>query len=133
MSFVVRAIATGLILKWKSDLNRGQLLPVVLLLENLNIRHFLTPGLMFCSSDMELKGKAVQHRHIIRNYLGVSVTERMSCVAIAQTLLGKLRLSLTYVGRFGARGEWERVYQFIEPKEKRDVIYSRYRVVGVHQ
>jgi hypothetical protein len=32
---------------WKPDFNRGQLLPVVLLLEELNIGHFLTPGVMF--------------------------------------------------------------------------------------
>jgi hypothetical protein len=123
---------------WKPDFNRGQLLPIVLLLENLNIRHFLTSGIIFRGSDVELqqlKVTAVQHRHIIRNYLGVSVSERMSGVAIAQTLLSKLGLSLTYVGRFGARGARERVYQFIEPKDGRDVVYSRWqnRVIGVHQ
>jgi hypothetical protein len=75
---------------WKPDFNRGQLLPLVLLLEDLNIRHFLTPGVMFRGSDVELqllKATAVQHRHIIRNYLGVSVSEKMSCVAIAQTYI----------------------------------------------
>ncbi|MEA5573494.1 hypothetical protein [Calothrix sp. UHCC 0171] len=130
---------------WKPDFNRGQLSPMVLLLEDLNIRHFLTPGVMFRGSDVELqelKGKAVQHRHIIRNYLGVSVSERMSAIAIIQTLLSKLGLTLTYVGRFGVRGERERVYQFIEPKDRRDVVYSRWQnhvvteasrsVVGVH-
>jgi hypothetical protein len=123
---------------WKPDFNRGQLLPLVLLLEDLNICHFLTPGVMFRGSDVELqelKGKAVKHRQIIRNYLGVSVSEGMSEVAIAQTLLSKLGLSLTYVGRFGARGERERVYQFVKPKDGRDVVYQRWqnRVAGVHQ
>ncbi|MEA5573498.1 plasmid replication protein, CyRepA1 family [Calothrix sp. UHCC 0171] len=130
---------------WKPDFNRGQLLPLVLLLEDLNIRYFLTSGVMFRGSDdelRELKSKAVQYRQIIRNYLGVSVSERMSEVAIAQTLLSKLGLSLTYVGRFGARGERERVYQFIEPKDGRDVVYKQWQnrvvteasrsVVGVH-
>jgi hypothetical protein len=121
---------------WKPDFNRGQLLPLVLLLEDLNIRHFLTPGVMFRGSDVELqelKGKAVQYRQIIRNYLGVSVSERMSCVAIAQTLLSKLGLKLTYVGRMGSRENRERVYQFIEPQDERDVIYQAWqnRVVTV--
>jgi hypothetical protein len=60
---------------WKPDFNRGQLLPVVLLLENLNIGYFLTPSVMFRGSDVELqqlKILAVQHRHIIKKYLGVS-------------------------------------------------------------
>jgi hypothetical protein len=123
---------------WKPDFNRGQLLPMVLLLEDLNIRHFLTPGVMFRSSDaelQELKGKAVQHRHIIRNYLGVSVSERMSEVAIAQNLLSKLGLNLTYVGRMGSREKRERVYQFIQPQDERDVIYQQWenRFIGVHQ
>ncbi|MEA5573476.1 plasmid replication protein, CyRepA1 family [Calothrix sp. UHCC 0171] len=124
---------------WKPDFNRGQLLPLVLLLEDLNIPYFLTSGVMFRGSDAELrelKSKAVQHRQIIRNYLGVSVSEGMSCVAIIQTLLSKLGLSLTYVGRFGVRGNRERVYEFVAPKDGRDLVYAKWHHrcdVGVHQ
>jgi hypothetical protein len=63
--------------------------------------------------------------------------------AIAQNLLSKLGLKLTYVGRFGERNNRERVYQFIQPKDERDVIYQQWQsrvvteasrsVVGVHQ
>jgi hypothetical protein len=70
---------------WKPDFNRGQLLPAVLILEKLNISYFLTPGIMFRSFNVELqqlKNKAVQHRHIIRNYLGVSVSEGMSAIPL---------------------------------------------------
>jgi hypothetical protein len=124
-------------LERKPDFNRGQLLPVVLLLEELNIGHFLTPGLMFRGSDVELqhlKAMLVQHRYIIKNFLGVSVSERLSAIAIIQKLLGKLGLKLTYVGRLGERGNRERVYQFVEPKDERDVIFQGWqnRVVGVH-
>jgi hypothetical protein len=131
---------------WKPDFNRGQLLPAVLILEELNIRYFLTPGVMFRGSDVELqklKALAVQHRYFIRDYLGVSVSEGLSGIAIAQTLLSKLGLKLTYVGRFGERNNRERVYQFIEPKDERDVIYQAWQnrvvteasrsVAGVHQ
>jgi hypothetical protein len=75
---------------WKPDFNRGQLLPVVLLLEELNIGHFLTPGVMFRGSDVELqhlKAMLVKHRYILKNFLGVSVSERLSAIAIIQKLL----------------------------------------------
>jgi hypothetical protein len=131
---------------WKPDFNRGQLLPAVLILEELNIRYFLTPGVMFRGSDVELqnlKALAVKHRYFIRDYLGVSVSGGMSEVAIAQKLLSKLGLKLTYVGRMGSREKRERVYQFIEPQDERDVIYQQWEnrvvteasrsVIGVHQ
>lgn len=124
---------------WKLDFNRGQLLPVLLLLENLNIGYFLTPDVMFRGSDVklqQLKALAVQHRYIIKNYLGVSISEGLSAVAIIQKLLSKLGLKLSYVGRFGTRDNRERVYQFIEAQDGRDVIFagwqSRY-AFGVQQ
>jgi hypothetical protein len=109
----------------------------ILLLESLNINHFLTPGIMFRGSDVELqqlKVLAVQHRHIIKNYLGVSILEGLSAVAIIQKLLSKLGLKLTYVGRMGSRGQRERVYQFVEAQDGRGEIYQGWqnRVVGVH-
>jgi len=76
-----RAIAV-----WKPDFNKGQLLPAVLILEKLNIGYFLAPGVMFRGSDVELqklKTMAMQHRYIIRDYLGVSVSEGMSGIAIS--------------------------------------------------
>jgi hypothetical protein len=131
-------IETGESAIWKPDFNRGQLLPTVLILEELNIRYFLTPGVMFRGSDVELqklKALAVQHRYFIRDYLGVSVSEGLSEIAIAQTLLSKLGLKLTYVGRMGSREKRERVYQFIQPQDERDVIYQQWenRFIGVHQ
>jgi hypothetical protein len=124
---------------WKPDFNRGQLLPVVLLLESLNIGHFLIPGVMFRGSDVELqqlKVLAVQHRHIIKNYLGVSISEGLSEIAIAQKLLSKLGVKLTYVGRIGSRGNRERMYKFVPPKDGRNVIYQGWEkryASGVHQ
>lgn len=112
---------------WKPDFNRGQLLPVVLLLENLNISYFLTLGVMFRGSDPQLqqfKALAVQHRYIIRNYLGVSISNRLGAITIVQKILSKLGLKLSYVGRFGSRGHRERVYKFIEPKDERDIIFA---------
>jgi hypothetical protein len=123
---------------WKPDFNRGQLLPVILLLESLNIGHYLTPGVMFRGSDMELqqlKVLAVEHRYIIKNYLGVSISEGLSGIAIIQKLLSQMGLKLTYVGRMGSRGQRERVYQFVEAQDGRDVIYQGWEkryASGVH-
>ncbi len=124
---------------WKPDFNRGQLLPVVLLLESLNISYFLTPGAMFRGSDVELqqlKALAVEHKYIIKNYLGVSISEGLSAVAIIQKLLSKLGLKLTYVSRIGSRDKRERVYEFVPPKDGREVIYQGWEkryASGVHQ
>jgi hypothetical protein len=106
--------------------------------QELNIGHFLTPGVMFRGSDPELqqlKTMLVQHRYIIKNFLGVSISEGLSAIAIVQKLLGKLGLKLTYVGRIGSRDNRERVYQSVEPKDGRDAIYQAWqnRIVGVHQ
>jgi hypothetical protein len=115
---------------WKPDFNRGQLLPLILLLENLNIGYFLTPGVMFRGSDVELqqlKALALQHRYIIKNYLGVSISEGLSGIAIIQKLLSKLGVKLTYVGRMGSRDNRERVYEFVKPKDGRDAIYQAWQ------
>jgi hypothetical protein len=58
---------------------------------------------------------AVQHRYFIRDYLGVS---------IIQKLMSKLGLKLTYVGKMGSRDKRERVYEFVEAKDGREVIYQ---------
>ena len=63
---------------WKPDFNKGQLLPAVLLLENLQMLQFLTPDVQLRSSDekmLEFKALAVKHRHVIKNYLNVSISE----------------------------------------------------------
>lgn len=115
---------------WKPDFNRGQLLPIVLLLENLKISYFLTPGVMFRGSDpqlQQLKALAVQHKYIIRNYLGISISEELGAITIVQKILSKLGLRLSYVGRFGSRGHRERVYQFIKPKDERDDIFATWK------
>ncbi|BAZ37643.1 hypothetical protein NIES4101_35660 [Calothrix sp. NIES-4101] len=114
---------------WKPDFNRSLLLAKVLMLEDLNIRYFLTPGVMFRGSDaatQKLKRVAVENRYVIKNYLGVSVSEGMTPMAIVHTLLDKLGLSLSYVGRLGSRGKRERVYEFVEPKDGRDEIFTKW-------
>ncbi|MBN3945178.1 MAG: hypothetical protein HWQ38_01265 [Nostoc sp. NMS7] len=114
---------------WKPDFNKGQLLPAVLLLENLNLLQFLTPDVQLRGSDeklVEFKALAVTHRHVIKNYLNVSVSEKLTPVAIAQKLLAKIDLKLNYVGRLGKRENRECVYQFVAPNDERDSIFGQW-------
>ena len=65
---------------WKPDFNKGQLLPTVLLLENLNLLQFLTPDVQLRGTNekmQEFKTLAVAHRHVIKNYLNVSISEKL--------------------------------------------------------
>jgi hypothetical protein len=110
-------------------INKGQLLPAVLLLENLNLLQFLTPDVQLRGSDekmLEFKALAVTHRHVIKNYLNVSISEKLTPVAIAQMLLEKIDLKLDYVGRLGSREKRECVYQFVAPNDRRDSIFGRW-------
>ena len=114
---------------WKPDFNKGQLLPAVLLLENLNLLQFLTPDVQLRGSDekmLEFKALAVTHRHVIKNYLNVSISEKLTPVAIAQKLLAKIELKLDYVGRLGKRENRECVYRFVAPDDERDSIFGQW-------
>ncbi|OYE04056.1 plasmid replication protein, CyRepA1 family [Nostoc sp. 'Peltigera membranacea cyanobiont' 232] len=114
---------------WKPDFNKGQLLPAVLLLENLNLLQFLTPDVQLRGSDekmLEFKVLAVQHRHVIKNYLNVSISEKHTPIAIAQKLLAKIDLKLDYVGRLGKRENRECVYRFVAPDDQRDSIFRQW-------
>ncbi|WP_392476567.1 plasmid replication protein, CyRepA1 family [Nostoc sp. C110] len=114
---------------WKPDFNKGQMLPAVLLLEELNLLQLLMPGEQLRGSDekmLEFKVLAVKHRHVIKNYLNVSISEKLTPVAIAQKLLAKIDLKLAYVGRLGKRENRECVYQFVAPDDQRDSIFGQW-------
>jgi Domain of unknown function (DUF3854) len=114
---------------WKPDFNKGQMLSSVRLLEKLNLLQLLKPGVKLRGSDEEmqqLKRAAVENRHIIKNYLGISISVKHTPIAIAQKLLDKINLKLSYVGRLGERGKRERVYQFVKPDDGRDGIFKKW-------
>ncbi|MBD2537103.1 bifunctional DNA primase/helicase, partial [Nostoc flagelliforme FACHB-838] len=114
---------------WKPDFNKGQMLPAVLLLEELNLLQLLTPGEQLRSSDeamQEFKALALKHRHVIKNYLNVSISKKLTPVAIAQKLLAKIDLKLDYVGRLGKRENRECVYRFVAPDDQRDSIFGQW-------
>ncbi|WP_371416871.1 plasmid replication protein, CyRepA1 family [Dolichospermum sp. UHCC 0259] len=112
---------------WKPDFNRGQILPAVMLLEELNISQLFNADVEFRSSNPELQKLrllAVEHKQVIKNYLGISISEKDSAIAICQKFLKKLGMKLSYLGRFGTRGHRERVYKFVPPQDERETIFS---------
>ncbi|WP_322746152.1 plasmid replication protein, CyRepA1 family, partial [Nostoc sp. LEGE 06077] len=114
---------------WKPDFNKGQMLSSVLLLEELKLLQLLKPGEQLRGSDQgmqEFKAIALQHRYLIKNYLNVTVSEKLTPVAIAQKLLDKIDLRLSYVGRLGPRGKRECVYKFVAPGDGRDRIFKQW-------
>ena len=75
---------------------------------------------------MEFKALALKHRHVIKNYLNVSISEKLTPVAIAQKLLAKIDLKLDYVGRLGKRENRECVYRFVAADDQRDSIFGQW-------
>ncbi|MBG1262926.1 hypothetical protein [Nostoc commune] len=58
--------------------------------------------------------------------MNVSISEKLTPVAIAQKLLAKIDLKLNYVGRLGKRENRECVYQFVAPDDERDSIFRQW-------
>ena len=58
--------------------------------------------------------------------MNVSISEKLTPVAIAQKLLAKIDLKLDYVGRLGKRENRECVYRFVAPDDQRDLIFERW-------
>jgi hypothetical protein len=69
---------------WKPDFNKGQMLSSVLFLESLNLLQLLTPGEKLRGSDQRMqkfKAIALQHRFLIKNYLNVTISEKLTSIA----------------------------------------------------
>ena len=114
---------------WKPDFNKEQMLSSVLLLESLNLLQLLTPGEKLRGSDermQKFKAIALQHRFLIKNYLNVTISEKLTSIAIAQKLLDKIDLRLSYIARLGPRGKRECVYKFVTPNDGRDCIFKQW-------
>ncbi|WP_404827133.1 plasmid replication protein, CyRepA1 family [Dendronalium phyllosphericum] len=112
---------------WKPDFNKGQMLASVLLLEKLNLLQLLTSGERLRGSDeamQELKRVALENRYLIKTWLNITISDKLTPITIAQKLLSKINLKLSYVGRLGHRGHRESVYKFVAPLDGRNAIFD---------
>ncbi|MCP6760064.1 MAG: DUF3854 domain-containing protein [Fischerella sp. CENA71] len=116
---------TGQEAVWQPDFNRGQLLASVRLLEELGVSVLVEPGRQYRGIDPELlrlESLAKQHKYVIKNYLGITIKDKDTPIAIAQKLLRLLGCKLTYIARLGSRGSRHMVYEFVPPDDGREEV-----------
>lgn len=108
------------------DFNRGQMSGAVAILERLGILDLLD-GREVAGSDQSLQNleqMAKANAWQIKAGLGVSISAKDTPIAIAQNILDKCGLSLTYLGRKGARGQQQRYYKYIPSADGRSQVFA---------
>ena len=111
---------------WLPDFNRSLLSTPLRLLETLIIE-LLKPGIHCRGSDPNLQliaELALANKTELKTFLGITVVDSDSAIAIVQKLFGVLGLKLTYIGRLGPRGQRERVYTYEPPNDGRSEIFA---------
>ena len=109
---------------FKPDVNKKLLGVKVKALQLLEIEQFLDRDAQFTQKSLqEWWTRIVQFRWDIRDIFGITLTEKTKPIAAAQRLLNCLGLSLEYLGRFGSRGDRQRVYRGcnVDPDKRGDV------------
>ena len=78
----------------------------------------------------QIQHQANHYRHDIKAVLNLTISEKMTPIAVVQALLGKLGLKLTCIGRDvaddGRRGG-VRIYQYQPPDDDRDIIFTQWQ------
>ncbi|MBD1895918.1 plasmid replication protein, CyRepA1 family, partial [Coleofasciculus sp. FACHB-129] len=112
---------------WMPDLNRSLISSSIAALENLGVLALLDTQREFKGSDDDLQAmaqKAIACSWQIKTALDIGIGEKDSPIAIAQKLLGKLGLRLTFLRKEGARGKQHRIYGFTAPSDGRDEVFA---------
>ena len=110
---------------WQPDFNRGQFLGSVRLLEGLGVSTIMEPGKQWKKIDPEVQRTeqlAKQYKYIIKDYLGITISDKDSPIAVVQKLLSKLGCKLQYIARQGSRGNRHMIYEFVPPSDGRDEV-----------
>lgn len=97
---------------WKPDLNRKTITGKVKTLEFIGIDSLLKDK-QWDKNDPELLvmyESWVANRWNIKDLLGITIHEKMTPIQAAQSILNKIGMKLPYLGRFGERGDRERMY-----------------------
>ncbi len=114
---------------WKPDFNRSQWGGKVRLLEVLGIDRLFDPELELSDRSpilREIEQTAKSHAWAINSILNLTIDQKDSPVAVAQALLGKLDLKLEYLGRFGSRGDRQRLYAGALVSDDRFEIFNKW-------
>jgi len=112
---------------WQPDLNRSQVSAAVAVLENLGLLELLTQNREWRSTDevlVRLAMLASSHAWDIKASLNITISEKDTPIAIAQKLLFKVGLKLTYLRREGSDGSRQRVYGYTDPEDGRDEVFA---------
>jgi hypothetical protein len=112
---------------WQPDLNRSQVSAAVAVLENLGLLELLTQNREWRSNDEVLVRMAMlAHAHAwdIKAALNITISEKDTPIAIAQKLLFKIGVKLTYLRREGSDGSRQRVYGYTAPDDGRDNVFA---------
>lgn len=123
---------------WMPTLNRNQYITRIATLEGLGVKKLMNPDEEFSggrkSEDyadahpalLKLREVAINNSGIIRDYLGVTISSKMSPIQVAQVLLSKIGLKLTCDRQEGGRGARVRIYKFEESTDGRHEVLSRW-------
>ncbi|MBD1890487.1 plasmid replication protein, CyRepA1 family [Coleofasciculus sp. FACHB-SPT9] len=112
---------------WMPDLNRSLISSSIAALENLGVLALLDTQRDFKGTDDDLQAmaqKSIAARWQIKTALDIGINEKDSPIVIAQKLLGKLGLRLTFLRKEGARGEQQRVYKFLGSDDGREEVFA---------
>ena len=104
---------------WLPDFNRSLLSTPLRLLETL-VLELLKPKIHYRGSDPNIQliaELALANKTELKTFLGITIVDSDSAIAIVQKLFGVLGLKLTYLGRLGSRGQRERVYTYEPPND----------------
>lgn len=116
---------------WLPTVNRSQISAKVALMDALHIKQLLDPDAEFNGGTkkqdyqnahpllFDLWEMAERHRWEIKNAIGVTISEGMSPIQVAQVLLGKLGIKLRCDRQEGGRGGRQRIYHFVAPDDGR--------------
>lgn len=121
---------------WLPTVNRSHLSVRVWLIEQLGIKELLNLDEEFnggmksnnyddCHPALRrLADLATRNSWDIKNTLGVTVSDKMSPIQIAQTILGKIGIKLRCDRQVGGKGNRQRIYVYELPKDGRDEIFA---------
>ncbi|MEM8715235.1 MAG: plasmid replication protein, CyRepA1 family [Cyanobacteria bacterium P01_G01_bin.4] len=110
---------------WIPDINRRSQTLSVTTLETLEVGQFLEPDREFTSDSLEQWANQVKSfGRYLKDAIGLSVSENMKPIQIAQLLLGKLGLKLPLLYRRGKDEGYTRVYGSVVVSDNRDEVFN---------